>query len=126
MLEDGMSPKEIKSELKHDGIEVTSQYVYNVKRSWASKSKNTEKRHKDDEDEDDDTEDEDDEDYLPEYQRKSKRTETLKATNAGLVGRHGLLQVANIRISVPVVGLNLNEFLRNGGVFTENGVNWND
>ena len=34
MLEDGLSPKEIKTELKADGVEVTSQYVYNVKRRW--------------------------------------------------------------------------------------------
>ena len=86
MLKDGMSPKEIKSELKDNGIEVTSQYVYNVKRSWAAKSKKSEKGDEDDEDEDDDTEDEDDEDYftrVPKEKQKNRNTEGYECGACG-------------------------------------------
>lgn len=73
MLEDGMSPKEIKEALAEDEIKVTSQYIYNVKRAW-QESKGKKKGQKDDEyEEDDEEDDEKDEDFITRFPKEKRR-----------------------------------------------------
>lgn len=86
MLEDDLSPKEIKAELKSDGIEVTSQYIYNVKRRWKEEtSESKEDKTKPEEDEEDN-----EGDYftrLPREKRHEVETEEYECGNCGFAWR---------------------------------------
>jgi DNA-binding transcriptional MerR regulator len=73
MLEDGMSPKEIKEELQKDDIKVTSQYIYNVRLRMkeAEKEEAPEKRKA--EDYDDPKDDDAKEDYFTRFPKEERK-----------------------------------------------------
>jgi predicted Zn-ribbon and HTH transcriptional regulator len=77
MLEDGMSPKEIREALKEDDIKVTSQYIYNVKRRWAEDG-NTSKREETDDDDDDDDDGGDGGDYITRFPKEKRKSEKME------------------------------------------------
>lgn len=82
MLEDDLSPKEIKAELKSDGIEVTSQYIYNVKRRWKEEtSESKEDKTKPEEDEEDN-----EGDYFTRLPREKRRTVEMEEYECGACG----------------------------------------
>ena len=91
MLDDGLSPKEIKAELKSDGVEVTSQYIYNVKRRW--KEGQTEEDSSEDQkakDKPEEDEEDNEGDYftrLPREKRHEVETEEYECGNCGFAWR---------------------------------------
>jgi len=103
MLEDGLTPKEIKETLQEDEIKVSSQYIYNVKRAWVEskgKSKNREENTEDNEG------DEEDEDFIAKFPReKRKKVPEFEDYECGACGAAWRAPRNKIQVVCPQCGV---------------------
>lgn len=100
MLDDGLNPKEIKTELKSDGVEVTSQYIYNVKRRWKEGQTEDEKVKTSEEDEEDTKGD-----YFTRLPREKRRTVEMEEYECGACGETWKAPRNKYQVACPNCGV---------------------